>query len=36
MERSPKLAFTTGEQVRALRHKLGKNQAQFWGPLGIT
>lgn len=36
MGKSPKAVFTTGEQVKALRHKLGMHQAQFWSPLGVT
>lgn len=26
----------TGPTVKALRKKLGLNQSQFWGPLGVT
>lgn len=31
-----KLKTFTGEEARAMRKKLGLNQKEFWGPLGIT
>lgn len=34
--KQPRLAFRTGDDVRAVRAKLGLNQSQFWGPFGVT
>lgn len=31
-----KITPLTGAGVKALRRKLKLNQAQFWGPLGVT
>lgn len=36
MAKTPKLALRTGAQAKALRHKLGMNQLQFWSPVGVT
>ena len=34
--KQPRLRFTSGEVVRAYRHKLGLNQTDFWQPVGVT
>lgn len=36
MARARKLGFTSGEAVKKLRRELGSNQADFWGPVGVT
>lgn len=36
MARARKLGFTSGEAVKKLRRELGRNQADFWGPVGVT
>lgn len=32
----PTLRFKTGSDAFDLRKKLGLNQSEFWGPLGVT
>lgn len=32
----PKLRFTSGDDVREIRRKLGLNQAEFWSSIGVT
>jgi DNA-binding transcriptional regulator YiaG len=32
----PKLQFTTGEEVQALRRRLSLNQSQFWSRIAVT
>lgn len=34
--RTPAMGFTTSDEVRALRKKLGLNQSEFWVRLGVT
>lgn len=32
----PKLFIQTGRDARDLRQKMGRNQLEFWKPLGVT
>ncbi len=34
--RMPKLFIQSGREVKVLRQKMGLNQFEFWGPIGVT
>ena len=34
--KQPRMAFSTGDDVKVVRGKLGLNQSEFWGPIGVT
>ncbi len=34
--RMPKLFIQRGREVKELRQKMGRNQLEFWGPIGVT